>query len=119
MTSGKALVAAVLLVLSASSLIDAFTQPTMMTQQVFSCKSMAYPLQTLRLSSANEEEEESDNNNPDADKFLDKAQQLRAQIRQMESPIGDDRRARYVEKMENDNNNNNDDDDATTPKKKS
>lgn len=117
--STRVLVAAVL-VLSASLLIDAFTQPTTMTQQVFSCKSMAYPLQTLRLSSANEEEEENDNNNPDADKFLEKAQQLRDQIRQMESQIGDDRRARYVEKMENDNNNNNDDDDdATTPKKKS
>ena len=123
MTSAKALVAAVLLVLSASSLmtvVDAFTQPTMMTQQVFSCKSISYPLQTLRLSSANEEEEENDTNNPDnADKFLEKAQQLREQIRQMESQIGDDRRARYVEKMENDNNNNNDDDDATIPKKKS
>lgn len=114
MTPAKALIAAVLLVLSASTLIDAFTQPTMMTQQVFSCKSMSYPLQTLRLSSANEEEE-SDNNTPDADKFLEKAQQLREQIRQMESQIGDDRRARYVEKMENNNN----DDDATTPKKKS
>jgi len=123
MTSAKALVAAVSLVLSASSLmtvVDAFTQPTMMTQQVFSCKSISYPLQTLRLSSANEEEEENDTNNPDnADKFLEKAQQLREQIRQMESQIGDDRRARYVEKLENDNNNNNDDDDATTPKKKS
>ena len=121
MTSAKALVAAVLLVLSASSLmtvVDAFIQPTMKTQVCISCKSMSYPLQTLRLSSANEEEE-SDNNNPDADKFLEKAQQLREQIRQMESQIGDDRRARYVEKMENDNNNNNNDDDAATPKKKS
>eukprot|EP00984_Skeletonema_dohrnii_P017989 scaffold8304_cov106-Skeletonema_dohrnii-CCMP3373.AAC.3 len=103
---------------------DAFTQPTQIA------RISARPFLYTSLSAASDENEplpefddddaEVKKDSEEADKFLQKAEQLREQIRQMESQIGDDRRARYVEQVENDNNNNDDDeDDDDKPKKKS
>jgi hypothetical protein len=103
---------------------DAFTQPTQISRsrsaRSFSYKSLSATSDENEPLPEFDDNEQAQNDKAEADKFLEKAQQLREQIRQMESQIGDDRRARYVEKMENDqDNNNNDDDDDTTPKKKS
>jgi len=103
---------------------DAFTQPPQIA------RISARPFLYTSLSATSDENEEPlpefdddeaevKKDNEEADKFLQKAEQLREQIRQMESQIGDDRRARYVEQVENDNNNNDEDEDDDTPKKKS
>jgi len=116
----------IIITLAASALTstltaDAFTQPTQIARR------SACPFFYTYLSATSEENEplpefddneEAKNDKTEADKFLEKAQQLREQIRQMESQIGEDRRARYVEQMENDQDNNIDYDDDT-PKKKS
>lgn len=105
---------------------DAFTQPTPIRSTGRSARPFFYTSLSATFDENeplpefdDNEEEVKKNDNPDADKFFQKAQQLREQIRQMESQIGDDRRARYVEKMEKDEDNNNTDEDYDTPKKKS
>eukprot|EP00986_Skeletonema_menzelii_P009630 scaffold4423_cov159-Skeletonema_menzelii.AAC.6 len=109
---------------STLSVVGAFTQPT----QIIARSRSVRPLLYTSLSATSDDDEplpdfddneaeSSKNDDDEAAKFAEKAQQLREQIRQMEAQIGDERRARYVEKMENDNNNVDEDDD--TPKKKS
>jgi hypothetical protein len=86
--------------LASSLTVDAFTQP--MTTQI--TRMLSYPLVHTPLSAnARKENDEPVENNDDADKFLERAQQLREQIRLMEESISKDRKARYF-KMENDNN---------------
>ena len=82
---------------------DAFTQPPQIA------RISARPFLYTSLSATSDENEplpefdddeaEVKKDNEEADKFLQKAEQLREQIRQMESQIGDDRRARYVEQI--------------------
>ena len=109
---------------------EAFTQPTQTLARIsrparsFLIHTKSQPLTAITSDDdENEPLPEFDDNEEEvkkeeADDFLEKAQQLREQIREMESKIGDDRRARYVEKMENEQDNNNNEEEDV-PKGKS
>ena len=79
-----------------------------------SAKSKRYSRPLLSLSATNEDNANNESENEEAKRLQQKAQDLRDQIRQMESKIGDGRRARYNSQKDDYNidNNNNDDESA-------
>jgi len=100
---------------SCGTILPSPLPPSCQLHQAVSARSRSKQSHSLLSASSDDDADQESNNNEEeeARRLQEKAQQLRDQVRQMESQLGDDRgRTRYNSQQENNNNNVDDDDDA-------